>query len=192
MDIFRRVWRLIYELRGRPEYYSLVLAGLGTILSIGGVITGATDAKLSVVIAVLSGCYAAWSAVMWAVVFRIRNQEPRLFISEFYAQEISSDAIPANSLLILCLLITIAKGDFIVTGIVGAVIVAIGGFGWLTMMRAEHGWFADNRYEVLELLHFIIATGKSGGFPPGSRATKQLSEAAQMSTSSEATVGSRV
>jgi hypothetical protein len=44
-------------------------------------------------------------------------------------------------------------------------------YGYLTRYRAQRGFFADNQYEVLELITFFTSD-QSGNIPPGTRANR--------------------
>ena len=106
----------------------------------------------------------------------IRRTRKPLFVSELYALEVKHRAWLASAILLLCLVIAVLVKDYVAAGIVVAIIAAIFGFSSLTKTRAEGGWFGDNPYEVLELLHFIIAKRKSGGLPPGARISRTAPE----------------
>lgn len=121
-----------------------------------------------------------------------KRKEGPFIVSERYAEEINGKAVGAYLVLGFCLFVAITGTEYVAAGIVGAAVIAIAGFGCLTKVRAENGWFADNRYEVLELLQFVIAKSKSGGLPPGSRVSRLASEVVQVRTSpTEEAVGSR-
>jgi hypothetical protein len=159
-----------------------------------------TNQKLVIVVLAVGGTMAGgvltWINVEYLMprilTFLRKKTGETLFVSERYAKEINSKAIPACTILGVCFLCAVLTNDYIAAGIVGAVIVAIVGYGWLTTLRARNGWLADNQYEVLELLHFIISKSKSGGLPPGSRVSRHASEVVQVRTSpTEEVVGSR-
>jgi hypothetical protein len=121
-----------------------------------------------------------------------RDEKEPFFVSERYAKLINIRAAPAYFILSICFFVAIILTEYVAAGIVGAVFISISGFGWLTTIRAEYGWFADNRYEVLELLHFIVSKSKSGGLPPGSRVSRHSSGMVQVRTSpTDEVVGSR-
>jgi hypothetical protein len=213
--ILRKASRLPWENRMVAVYIALAAVLVTALMVTEGVVR--TSTSLTGVLAISATVLLALSVLEWSqrlvteakkiavvwrrlngvalskkVVVEAKEKKQPLFVSELYARAVNGEAISAYVILVLCFFVTIATKDYVAAGIIGIVVAAIGGFGWLTKLRAKHGWFADNRYEVLELLHFIIAKSRSGGFPPGSRAGRLTSEAVQMRASSEETVGSRV
>ena len=112
-----------------------------------------------------------------------RKKEEPTFVSERYAEEVMSKVTNAYGILLFCFCASLFMRQFIVAAIAASAFIVVALFGRLTTIRAERGWFGDNRYEALELLHFIISKSRSGGLPPGSRISRSPAEATQLRAS---------
>jgi hypothetical protein len=105
-----------------------------------------------------------------------KEQAPSLILSDWYAHDIQSASLSAYVILFACLGISLIRQEYGTASVVGFVALGIFIFGFLTKYRAARGWFADNGYEALELLNFIISKHEKDGLPPGARVARSPSE----------------
>jgi hypothetical protein len=119
--------------------------------------------------------------------------EPRLtnIVSDLYVKDVKASSFPAYVLLSACLGFTIALREYVPALIIAVVMLGTFSFGLLTKTRVERGSFADNQYEVLELIRFIVAKSKSSGIPPGARAVRSASHTRRIEAGAEERLGSR-
>lgn len=121
-------------------------------------------------IAILLGSLAGW-------IIHILRDSDRLTISQLYARKVSRNGSIGTAIFVCASIAALYENDLVAACIVAVLIIAVRGFDMLTTFRAERGWFGENEFELLELLEFIVAKTKSGGFPPISRGPPPRSEA---------------
>ncbi|MCA1453552.1 hypothetical protein I6F35_10035 [Bradyrhizobium sp. BRP22] len=182
-------------IKTRPK----ALSRIWFVLTVAGVLTSLIFllfdpegwlGKIVGIVGVLSAAgIAGWIEGKHSEIIRIDEDKPT-FVTDLLVRKQIVQAAFAVILLLLPLAKGIYSQDYVSIGIVIASATVIGAFTWLTKLRTKRGVFADNPFEVLELISFIIASGKSGGLPPGLRLSRRHSEATQRVRSPQEAVGS--
>jgi hypothetical protein len=177
------VARLTFEFKGiKIEVSNLLSLAMGVYIASSAMLTRVFDASpflkiiLSLGFALGTGSFFKTMFASWvSATLRKKERAPSLILSDWYARDVQSGAFSANLILVACLVVSLMRGDYVAASIVGAVSLGIFCFGFLTKLRATRGWFADNGFEALELLNFVISKHEKGGLPPGMRVSHPAS-----------------
>jgi hypothetical protein len=97
--------------------------------------------------------------------------KPRVtYIGRLYLDSTFELVVLSASVLFGLTLFFLYKRDYVTSCLIGAAVMAQGGYYGLAHFRVARGWFGDNKIEVEELLDFIAERAGRGGLPPGTTA----------------------
>lgn len=112
------------------------------------------------------------------IVDRLSPRRRLTYLADVYTDMIFRRSVFCSLVCILCAGTALSIGDGVsaaASTIFAAICLA---HSFVTKYRARRGFFADNQYEVIELIEFF-STDQSGQIPPGTRAKRQPTAASQ-------------
>jgi hypothetical protein len=140
---------------------------------------GPVPEDFGLIFPILLACVSAYAFNRGELPFSMasaREREDGIVLADWYARDLAVAASPPCTVLFISVAFLMFERDYIAGSVTAFIALGILGFSFLTKFRATHGWFADNGYEALELLNFVISKHEKDESPPGARVDQSSSE----------------